>query len=1610
MSLNYNNDNAESYNQSGATAYLIDPAGTYRNAGASAPTIDPPGTYSGAGASAPTPADAGTYILLSWATSEATEIVDPTGGASAATIDPAGFYSGVGLSETTPVAVTYVPGARATSSSAEIVEASGTYSGAGASAATSHPVGGTTSAAAETVDPGGTSSAAGASTQAVDLTATSSDLPASAPALNPKGTPPGYYCQAGATAYLKDPAGTYSFAGASAPTPAAAGTYIPVTRATSAAAEIVSPAGTYRPAGASAPIADPGGTYSAAGASAPTTDPAGTYSSPYALDRLILSPDNNLSPYEVLSFNSETAVTNYFGATSEEASLATEFFAGYGSSATLLYTRYPVEGSRAHLFGSNISNMTLAELRTINGSLSITSQGYAFSGSVNLSGVESFPAAATAIRNALNANLPVAAITTGSSIAPVSVSFTGSQEGASATSGLALLDVTAISSGSIQIGGFVSGAGITPEQVYSQVSGTPGGVGVYNIYTGTGAASSEAMTETYGVLTVGSTRSGTVADGQMVTDVTGEVLPYTAIESNLSGSGAGSTWLVNKTQTVVRENMTMTGAPLSVTYTAKTGATANRDYFEIQQNGNFAFDSASLSYAAGTTAGSLGLTQASGAFDSSPGEIVTNPSAWMNNLVQNETDQFGSFETMWPQLVEEAPETQEALEAWAQSTGGRYNFLAANILPNATTPAGSSAPTRDPAGTYSGPGASAPTPAAAGTYIPVTGATSAAAEILDPAGAYSLAGASAPTLAQPGYYVPTTGASSETPDSPGYYTPLPGATAELLAQPPTISGTVAGQSTASGQPDTPFSFVTIADPNIHTSDSLSIQLTGGGGTLADGGGFNGLMTSGGVYTLSGTAAAITHELDALVFSPNTFGATTTFTLTDTTSVGTSKTDAKTTVTVTNGKPVVASVSRFLADKSKLDQTPGGFDILDGAAGITANLDQLNDQHIDEIIVSNNRNVVSSVQQLTTDAMAIDKLQNANHSPARLAINDTAADVQAGLSTLVADTGEFASITASNGPIVVSAATFVDDQSALDKIVGGFAVADIAANIAANLSQLNDSNISQITISDNGQISASVARFTSDATAIGDLRNANALPVKLAINDTAGAVQTGLSTLVADTGAIGSITTSFGPIVVSAATFKADRSTLDKIKGGFDVSDTAANLVADLPILNADSLNADSGVAGITAAIGGATLSGGPVNAPSFSESGWGTNLTVNEALAYAGAFSQGLGFDDYSISNGDHAFADRNGEPERDNERGGGTLALGGGSATIAHGATISVSNWSISGAGTDVTLDENLNYTGSFSEGAGDTFVLSGGHLLLSGAAIFAGGTVDGSKLLYTEGTTTVSGLTIGGTVEWENINTVNQSGGNVTLGDNIPADEAILFNTSVATYDILDDSGIGLGASMASFIKNTGLFEKTGGTGTSVIAPAVTNTGTIEVTGATLDMQGVVAGTGADEISGSSTLEFDSTVAAGQTVSFTGSGELALSDPAAFAGRIGGFDTVGANGAIEVAGPWVFSGFKEKAAGTQGALEFANGASTISLILLGNYNPADFVHQTQANGSTLITYTGVELNYLLRPVPGAETHAGEFGIREASRNARGDWGAGASWDGSVGHGPGPS
>jgi hypothetical protein len=298
-------------------------------------------------------------------------------------------------------------------------------------------------------------------------------------ALNPNGAPAGYYYKAGATAYLIDPAGTYSLAGASAPT------------------------------------TDPAGTYSAAGASAPTLAAAGTYilntsASQYGLNRLFLDLGNSVPLNEVLSFNSATAVENFFGVGSDEATLATDFFAGYnGSSANMLFVRTPLGGARARIYGANIGGLTLPQLQAIHGMLTLTSGGYKFRASVNLATATSFANAASLIQSALNAVRPTLATTTNSSVTPESASFVGSMSGG-------LMDVTAVLSGQIAIGGVLpkdNGAHI----IYHE-SGTPGGVGVYNVNTDGGTiAPGTALSETYGILTIGAVTSGTVAVGQEVT-------------------------------------------------------------------------------------------------------------------------------------------------------------------------------------------------------------------------------------------------------------------------------------------------------------------------------------------------------------------------------------------------------------------------------------------------------------------------------------------------------------------------------------------------------------------------------------------------------------------------------------------------------------------------------------------------------------------------------------------------------------------------------------------------------------------------------------------------------------------------------------------------------------------------------------------------------------------------------------------------------------------------------------------------------------------------------------------------------------------------------------
>ncbi|BAR55170.1 hypothetical protein NK6_1988 [Bradyrhizobium diazoefficiens] len=139
---------------------------------------------------------------------------------------------------------------------------------------------------------------------------------------------------------------------------------------------------------------------------------------------------------------------------------------------------------------------------------------------------------------------------------------------------------------------------------------------------------------------------------------------------------------------------------------------------------------------------------------------------------------------------------------------------------------------------------------------------------------------------------------------------------------PAIAGAVSGQATSNQAAINPFATVTITDPNAAATDSLIITLAGAAGILSG----SGLISLGnGTYELAATSAAnLTAELHALTFvaSPHGDGSvTTTFTLSDTSSVGLTVSDTNTSVTDTHQ-----------AGTTTIDGPASGYAIIQGTTG------------------------------------------------------------------------------------------------------------------------------------------------------------------------------------------------------------------------------------------------------------------------------------------------------------------------------------------------------------------------------------------------------------------------------------------------------------------------------------------------------------------------------------------------------------------------------------------------------------------------------------------------------------------------------------------------------
>jgi fibronectin-binding autotransporter adhesin len=314
-----------------------------------------------------------------------------------------------------------------------------------------------------------------------------------------------------------------------------------------------------------------------------------------------------------------------------------------------------------------------------------------------------------------------------------------------------------------------------------------------------------------------------------------------------------------------------------------------------------------------------------------------------------------------------------------------------------------------------------------------------------------------------------------------------------------------------------------------------------------------------------------------------------------------------------------------------------------------------------------------------------------------------------------------------------------------------------------------------------------------------------------------------------------------------------------------------------------------------------------------------------------------------------------------------GSLVLSGGSQAIDSGALLKESNWSMSN-GDAASVDEDLTYSGTDSEGAGTTLTIATGDTVsLTGRSTLRS-TLDGAGTISLSNAT-VSGLVVGGTVTLDDVGTVLQSG-QVTLGD-ATSNAATVSIASGAGYEINANVGIGIGASPASVIDDNGLLIKNGGTGASKIAVGIVDDGHIEAATGTLDLVQAVTGSGAMKVDAGATLEIDASAASTLSLLLNGSNAtLALASPSSFAATITDF---AASDDIDL--------LKIKA--TSAVLEngdrllITNGAKTVATLQLsGTYTGYTFNTVSDGHGGTDITATA----------PGGHTGIGESEYDAAS------------------------
>ncbi len=167
-----------------------------------------------------------------------------------------------------------------------------------------------------------------------------------------------------------------------------------------------------------------------------------------------------------------------------------------------------------------------------------------------LIGQKAYASLATGQINFAATGSPTQGASVTASIAASTGSFTGSISDN-------VMTITVVGSGAVVVGGTLSGTSVvTGTTVVAQLSGTPGGIGVYSVSIGEQTVASTTISETYGTMTVSAVGSGAISVGGVLAG--SGVVAGTFVTAFGTGTGGTGTYIVSNNTVVSSTTITET--------------------------------------------------------------------------------------------------------------------------------------------------------------------------------------------------------------------------------------------------------------------------------------------------------------------------------------------------------------------------------------------------------------------------------------------------------------------------------------------------------------------------------------------------------------------------------------------------------------------------------------------------------------------------------------------------------------------------------------------------------------------------------------------------------------------------------------------------------------------------------------------------------------------------------------------------------------------------------------------------------------------------------------------------------------------------------------------